>query len=261
MRSLNDQAADDRGQVGIGTLIVFIAMVLVAAIAAGVLINTAGFLQSSSQATGQGASDATSNRLQVVSVTGLDLDGSAVGVVDIIVKHGPGANDVDLETTTVQWIGPSGSFYQLAAGGANGNPDGRFTVETVQDDDGSNPVLNDREDRLKLRLELGSDETLGMEGELATDGPYRYSRNPQYVGLFAATFGAIVLAWSTLVAVLGGLRLVTWLVLPFPEETWLRSVYGAEYEGYCEEVPRFVGYRSVERLLSVVSGTRGEPDD
>ena len=165
MRSLNDQAADDRGQVGIGTLIVFIAMVLVAAIAAGVLINTAGFLQSSSQATGQGASDATSNRLQVVSITGLDLDNDAVGVVDIIVKHGPGANDVDLETTTVQWIGPSGSFYQLAAGGANGNPDGRFTVETVQDDDGSNPVLNDQEDRLKLRLELGSDESVVTGGQ------------------------------------------------------------------------------------------------
>nr|WP_277542573.1 archaellin/type IV pilin N-terminal domain-containing protein [Halomicroarcula sp. FL173] len=155
---MKDHAADDRGQVGIGTLIVFIAMVLVAAIAAGVLINTAGFLQSSSEATGQGASDATSNRLQVVSATGTYLGDDGVGVVSLTVKRGPGASNIDLGTTTVEWVGPTGSFYQLAENGADGNPDGRFSIETVQDTDDSSPVLNDQEDRLKIQLDLGTDD-------------------------------------------------------------------------------------------------------
>ncbi|EMA03833.1 flagellin FlaB [Haloarcula vallismortis] len=177
LRPATDGTGEDRGQVGIGTLIVFIAMVLVAAIAAGVLINTAGFLQSSAQATGQQSSDSTTNRIQVVGMTGDHFtDNSEVGVVDIVVRRAPGASNVDLDKTTIQWIGPSGSYYQLAAGGADGNPDGRFVVSTVQDNDGSQPVLNDVEDRFRITLDLGDDSSVGAvpfgeelpEGETAT---------------------------------------------------------------------------------------------
>lgn len=62
--------SSSRGQVGIGTLIVFVAMVLVAAIAGGVLIDTAGFLQTKSEATGEEASERVSGRIQVGGVRG-----------------------------------------------------------------------------------------------------------------------------------------------------------------------------------------------
>ncbi|RYJ15334.1 flagellin, partial [Halogeometricum borinquense] len=64
----------DRGQVGIGTLIVFIAMVLVAAIAAGVLVNTAGFLQATAQDAGQESVNKVTNRVDVVSTHGIVND-------------------------------------------------------------------------------------------------------------------------------------------------------------------------------------------
>ena len=172
-----DCVTDERGQVGIGTLIVFISMVLVAAIAAGVLINTSGYLQTTAEATGQGASDSTTNRIQVVSTTGSYFQDNAVGVVNITVKRAPGAGNVDLGKATIQWVGPSGSYYQLAENGAQGNPDGRFSVKGIQDSDGSEPVLNDDADRFKITLDVGdadvlsSEQTFGQElgeGESAT---------------------------------------------------------------------------------------------
>ena len=101
---------EDRGQVGIGTLIVFIAMVLVAAIAAGVLINTAGFLQSQAEATGQESTELVSERIEVTSAVGT-VGNSSAGHLDSIrlsLSGAPGADQIDLSETTIQAVGPNG---------------------------------------------------------------------------------------------------------------------------------------------------------
>jgi protein-S-isoprenylcysteine O-methyltransferase Ste14 len=83
--------------------------------------------------------------------------------------------------------------------------------------------------------------SLGLSGTLTLDGPYRYTRNPQYVGDIVLTLGYVLLSnsWMALAA---GLLGSAWFVLaPFTEEPWLRERYGAAYERYMAQIPRFIG--------------------
>jgi flagellin FlaB len=159
MPSIEGRHRRSRGQVGIGTLIVFIAMVLVAAIAAGVLINTAGFLQTKSEETGQQSGQQVTNRLQVAAATGTDLGNGGVGVVNLTVKKAPGATSVDLENATVQWIGPSGTYNLVNASVDASGADGHFGIYAFKDADDSHPVLNDPDDRMVMVFDLGSSAT------------------------------------------------------------------------------------------------------
>jgi len=168
---------DDRGQVGIGTLIVFIAMVLVAAIAAGVLINTAGFLQSSAEQSGEQSTNQVTNRLQIVDIVGNDIvedgQGMEVTTVALTVKRAPGSGNVDLSTTTAQWVSSDGSYdvisYTASQGSGGSAGDAGFVTSTLQDDDSSitnSNVLNDQSDRAIITFQTTSVPDAEQDGQL-----------------------------------------------------------------------------------------------
>ncbi|MFD1599435.1 archaellin/type IV pilin N-terminal domain-containing protein [Halobellus rarus] len=185
----------DRGQVGIGTLIVFIAMVLVAAIAAGVLVNTAGFLQATAEDAGQESVDKVTNRLDVVSSHGLvndTNDGKAIDSLNLTVRLAAGSGSVSLESTTIKYVSGTtaenlvfenettndgkdlGNVTRYDSGTGFGLNTSEYTAYALEDDgDTSYPVLNSQADRFEIVINTslveGNEEGLGTGDSVELD--------------------------------------------------------------------------------------------
>jgi len=194
---------DEKGAIGIEILIVFIAIVLVAAVSAAVLIQTVGFLQQKALATGRQTTQEVASGIKVVKVMGhVDQPRTSNATVDkmaIYVEVNTGGQDIDLATTRLTLANESKSvtlYYDTNAttkafsDNTTGLSDtfgtslnawsqlsaNEFGIIVLQDEDGSlsdaYPVLN-QGDKVILTVDLTKAFGAGFEPREDVSGEVR----------------------------------------------------------------------------------------
>ncbi|MCS3924567.1 archaellin/type IV pilin N-terminal domain-containing protein [Methanosalsum natronophilum] len=187
---------DTSAQVGIGTLIIFIAMVLVAAVAAAVLIQTSGVLQQRAQQTGSEATQEVSSNIDIKNIEGIraangDELTNTVDMLRLQLGLQSGSSPVDLNQLVVTITDGSstntltytdGNDPASEFGGENGNlerlqtTDGAtdlFAVREIRDEDESfsqeNPVMNTG-DLVNMYISTASEEANTENHQINIDG-------------------------------------------------------------------------------------------
>jgi flagellin-like protein len=158
-------STQDRGQVGIGTLIVFIAMVLVAAIAAGVLINTAGLLQAQAQQTGEETTSEVSDRIQIQEVVGSDVaagnyfntasfskDGE-LNLLNVSVRLASGSDPINMSQASYTISSPSGNATVISGNNRAAHIN-HTAVQSLNSSDDVKSVLKEQQDLLLVQIDL-----------------------------------------------------------------------------------------------------------
>lgn len=170
-------ADQSRAQVGIGTLIIFIAMVLVAAIAAGVLIHTAGFLQSQAEGTGEESTEQVAEQLNIITESGEVANNDEIHLLRVGVQPAAGADDINLAELTIQYLGggergdiivdnengvkaDGGADPENLDPGVRDSPgDFRYGLEVITAENTNDVVMTDNADRYVILI-----NTSGLQG-------------------------------------------------------------------------------------------------
>jgi protein-S-isoprenylcysteine O-methyltransferase Ste14 len=76
---------------------------------------------------------------------------------------------------------------------------------------------------------------------LVTEGLFRHTRNPMYVGKFLMVLGAGIASnrWPSLLAITAAYTFM-YQAITLAEEAYLREKFGAAFAAYCGDVPRWI---------------------
>ena len=163
---------DKNASIGIGAMVIFIAMVLVAGIAASVIIQTMNIMEQQAMEAGQETTEEVSTGISVFDIKGYVPDSGNIDNMTITVRPRAGSADIDLGQVFIEL---ANTDYKVimnydTAGSNNWNDSGtgvddvfgvacfpvaanRFGILVLEDADGSctetNPVIN-RGDKVLL---------------------------------------------------------------------------------------------------------------
>ncbi|MEA3558598.1 MAG: hypothetical protein U9R75_05025 [Candidatus Thermoplasmatota archaeon] len=131
---------DDHGESGIGQMILFIAMILASAIAAGLFIQTMSEMQQQAQETGEQAMIDVSSGFSVVTATG-DRDENGSGdnsdhleMIRLTVELHPGSKPLDMENVVIQLLTESDMTELTYSTSADAS---HFSASEIRDPEGT----------------------------------------------------------------------------------------------------------------------------
>jgi len=135
-----------KGQTGIGSLIVFIALVLTAAIAAFLITQTTTAAQSKAAAVADQARERTGTTVEVIRVEGLVNSNGTINDYILYTRLAPGSSPINLNTTYILYYTASGR-ETFTYGGHLPNETALPSVANgyyyVLDNDSAEPVISD----------------------------------------------------------------------------------------------------------------------
>ena len=149
-------------------MIVFIAMIIVASVAAGVLINTSGSLQQQARATGEETISEVSSGIKVLAAKGKTtepgdqmLPAGHIETIYLIVRPYAGTQGINLENTIIQYKSDYEVNHLTYEEGSLGW--GReFNVHGIQDVSGTGEtMLETMGDIVKIELKTSGGLALG----------------------------------------------------------------------------------------------------
>jgi len=151
LTSVEGPDKNGRAQIGAGTLLILIAVLIVAATTAGVLFDVTDLLEAEAETTQRGVSSEVASPLEAVTVTGRLNTSSDPATLErayiIVTVNDPAVVALDEAVLRLETRRTSQALAYTA-----GEPvrNESFAVESHRDLDGSAPTLNDAADRFAI---------------------------------------------------------------------------------------------------------------